>query len=515
MGWNPFARAAAPAPRREPRLRLPSTGALRDFTAGTVDLLTADFPALARSGNASLRPALRTMRARSRQLAENNDYMREFLRTLVKKVLGADGIRLTVRAMRDDKVTVDQADSDYLEAQFAEWAKVGTCTVCGRYSFADVQRLALTSAARDGELLVRIVRGFPNRWGLALQLIESDVLDENLNVAAGAGFGGIDKPLENEIRMGVERDQWGRVAAYHILTRHPGDDLGYRQGGTRYERLPARDVIHFFLPDRIDDARGAPWAWTAIRRLHMTGGYEEAELVAARLGASKGGFYETESGDELTGDGEDGDGNLIHDATPGQFERLPVGVKFKAYDPQHPSGNFGPFMKAILRGAAAGVGMSYNALAKDLEGVNYSSLRQGELDDREQWRLLQGLAINKLCAPVYSAWLDMGLLTGGIALPPSKRAKFDSAVWHPRGWPWVDPTKDIAADQEAVAMGVKSLTQVCAERGVDFEDVLRERKRELALAKQYGVELVLGKPATPPPAKPAPVDDEQQQETLP
>ncbi len=507
MRWNLFARREpAPAPavrRREPSFK-PPRASLRDFQGGVVDMLTSDAPLLTRSGNAAIRPALRVMRSRSRQLAENNDYMREYLRVLVKKVLGHKGIRVAVRAMRDAN-TVDQVDSDYLEQSFETWAAEGTCTVCGRYSWNDVQQMVLRTAARDGEILVRMVKGFPNRWGFALQLIEADQLDENLNVARGAGYGGIDKPTANEIRMGVERDPWGRVVAYHVFNRHPGDDIGIWQDQTRYMRLDAADTLHVFMPDRVDDARGAPWAWTSLRRLLMMGGYEEAELVAARLGASKGGFFEETVDGEVTGDGSDAAGNIIQDVQPGQFERLPPGVTFKAYDPQHPTAGFGAFMKIMLRGAAAGGGVGYNGIAKDLEGVNYSSLRQGELDDRDFYKLIQDWLVRKLCAPVYTAWLDMGLLKpGALALPPSKRDKFNAAVWHPRGWPWVDPQKDITADAQAINLGVKSRTQVCAESGVDFEDVLRQTRQDLDLAEKYKIPLGTGDPKLMPPA---PADD--------
>lgn len=517
MRWNPFARSAvASADRTEPTVEIPkstgrprgifATGGLRSFSAGTVDLLTADFQAWIQSGNAALRPALRTMRARSRSLAENNDYMKAFLGTLDKKVLGPEGIRLTVRAMRPDGTTVDQQDSDYLEASFAEWAKKGNCTVCGRYSFKAVQRLVLRTAGRDGEILVRMVRNFANKWGFALQLFEGDVLDEDLNVPRGAGHGGIDKPIDNEIVMGVERDPWKRVVAYHVLTRHPGDDLfGGWQGVARYTRIPAAEVLHLFIPDRVDDARGAPWAWTAIRRLQMTGGYEEAELVAARLGASKGGFFEEEDGSETPSDWQDSvTQQPVREVQPGQFDVLPAGVKFKEYNPTHPNANFGAFLKAVLRGAAAGLGVSYNGLARDLEGVNYSSLRGGELDERDYWCVLQQWLVEELCEPAYSSWLDMSLLTGALALPPSKRDKFDADVWHARGWPWVDPSKDIDAAAGEIELGINSLTRIAAARGVDLEDVFRERRREIDLAKQYGVELGLPKRQPQPPQQPQP-----------
>lgn len=503
--WGPRPTVDLPAMRNEPKFRVPSVPlSKRAFNGAIVDALTADLPAILQSGNASLRPALKVLRSRSRQLAENNDYAKAFLRQLTQKVLGPDGFKLVVRALQPDG-TVDKADSDYLEASFLEWAKRGTCTVCGRYSFVEVQRLALTTMARDGEVLIRLVKGWKgNRFGLALQLIEVDQLDENLNIARYAGHGGVQMAADSEVRLGVERNPWGRVVAYHIFTASPVDDISTWQGQYRYQRIPADEMIHLFVPDRLDDSRGAPWMYTAIRRLQMMGGYEEAELVAARLGASKGGFFEEAVGNELdgSGDGKDEDGNIVDNVEPGQFQRLPKGVTFKEYNPQHPTSGFPVFLKAMLRGAAAGVGISYNSWGRDLEGVNYSSMRLGELDEREMWRFVQGLMVDRLLDGVWQPWLDMAMLTGALRLPPSKRAKFDAATWRPRGWPWVDPQKDIAAESEAVALGIRSLTQICAERGVDFEDVIRERAHENEIAKQYGVEIFIGPPRPAPGTMP-------------
>jgi lambda family phage portal protein len=506
MVWHPFRR---PAPIVEERVapsfaipKMPRQTARRSFNAASIDSLLADMMPNLQSGNAALRPSLRIMRGRSRHLAENNDYMRSFLMRVRDKVLGANGMRLIVRAMKD-ATTVDQADSAYLEKEFSAWAKKGNCTVCGRYSFTEVQRLVLTTQARDGEILVRMVRGFKNRWGFALQLLESDHLDENLNVACGAGaMMGVAIPFDNEIRMGVERDRWKRVVAYWIRTTNPADDLSAMIGITQYTRVPADEFLHVFIPDRADDARGAPWAWTAIRRLQIMGGYEEAELVAARLGANKGGFYKemTDSALEEAATGLTTDGELLRESTPGEFGVLPPGVDFVPYNPDHPNSGFDTFIKSMLRGVAAGIGVSYNGLARDLEGVNFSSMRAGELDERDMWRFLQGRLREELCEPVYSAWLDMSLLTGALNLPPSKRDKFDADVWKGRGWPWVDPQKDITAAAQAVDLGTLTLTQILADQGLDIEDVFRERAAELKMAEQYKVPLGTGAPKLAPQA---------------
>ncbi|MCI0539082.1 MAG: phage portal protein [Verrucomicrobiales bacterium] len=78
------------------------------------------------------------------------------------------------------------------------------------------------------------------------------------------------------------------------------------------------------------------------------------------------------------------------EVSPGQFETRPVGFEFQTFDPQHPTQAFPFFVKTFLRGIASGLGVSYNTLANELEGVNFSSIRAGVSDEREEIRFRAG-----------------------------------------------------------------------------------------------------------------------------
>ena len=65
--------------------------------------------------------------------------------------------------------------------------------------------------------------------------------------------------------------------------------------------------------------------------------------------------------------------------------------------------------------------------------------------------------------------------------------------WVPRGWQWVDPRNEIEATVTAIQNGLMTNTQALAERGLDIEDVIRERQAEQELLASYGVTV----PATP------------------
>lgn len=458
----------------------------RQFDAAKVDRLTAGWTTSSLGPNAEIRHALSTLRARSRNLATNNDYGKRFIKMLTTNVLGEAGIRLVPHVLNaQGKPDVD--NNERINDAWLEWCEKGICTVDGHLSQVDVQSLALRSIARDGENLARHIRGSTanNRFGYALQLIEAEHLDESYERQ---------NTRQNRVVMGVEINNWKRPLAYHILTEHPYD-FGYSSAGQQKRtRVPAKDIIHSYSLDRINQLRGVPWMHTAMRRLDMLGGYEWAELVASRASAGKMGFYTSPDGDSPGADETDasGEGGFIEDFEPGHIGLLPEGYGFQGWDPQHPNGAFKDFVKAILRGAASGLNVSYNALANDLEGVNYSSLRQGALDDRDAWRCLQHWFISDFLLPIYREWLVMAITTGALPLPMRKIQDFMNPRWKPRGWQWVDPLKEVKANIEAIKFGLKSRSDVHAEQGRDIEDTFEELMLEDALAETKKINITAG-----------------------
>jgi lambda family phage portal protein len=173
---------------------------------------------------------------------------------------------------------------------------------------------------------------------------------------------------------------------------------------------------------------------------------------------------------------------------PGAIEELPMGTTFQSWNPDHPTGNYSSFVKSTLRGIAAGLGVSYNMLANDLEGVNYSSIRAGLLDERSHYMAVQKWFIETLVTPVFEGWLETNILNGTINLPTAKLDKFNAPDWKPRRWAWVDPLKDQQASVLAVENQLKSKRQVVSEMGGDYESVLREIKQDEELADDVGLE---------------------------
>lgn len=241
----------------------------------------------------------------------------------------------------------------------------------------------------------------------------------------------------------------------------------------------------------------------ALTRLKMLDGFEEAALVNARVAASKMGFFISPEGDGFIGDDYDNHAPIMS-AEPATFTQLPQGMDFKAFDPSQPTDNFADFEKAILRGIASGLGVSYVSLANNLEGVSYSSIRQGTIEDRDHFKMMQQFMIDAFIDPVYRAWLEMAITVGKLNLPMGKYDLFaDNVIYRPRGFAWVDPQKEINASVTALNNGIVTLQDIHAQYGKDTEDVFEQINRESELADRYGIDTAFQPYGTKLPAQPS------------
>ena len=449
------------------------------FSGASQNRLLNNFVLSSKSADSEIRPSLRVLRNRSRDLARNNAYARRYINVYVDNIVGSKGVHLQVRS-RDPNGKLDSFANGLIERRWKEWGY--NCTADGKLSWIDCQRLFAETFARDGEVLIRLIKNFDNPNKFAIEFIESDFLDHDLNLQLTNG---------NQVRMGVEINKFGKPINYHLLKVHPNDDLvvsDYR--GAKYNIVPADEIIHYYHQERPHQTRGIPPLSACLRDLKMLDGYMEAELVAARVGASKMGFFKSQDGDSYTGEDKIDNNNPVMFAEAGTFEQLPMGTEFQSFDPQHPTTAFKDFTKSIIRSIASSLNVSYCTLANDLESVNYSSIRQGALEERNFFQCEQYKMIRNFHDVIYSKWLEMTLLTDLLGgLPPSKLPKFNNPIWRARGWQWIDPKKEVEALKIGVENGFLSHQDVQAGYGRDVEDVFSQIQSDKELADKFGIQL--------------------------
>jgi len=460
----------SPAPRR----------GRRAYEGAMVSRLTSDWVTSSTSADAEIDSSLIRLRNRSRQLCRDSSYARQAMRAIASNVVGR-GIRMQGRVMMlRGGGRLDQTVNGRIEQAWQTWSHADRCHVAGKLSLSEMLRLAIRSVAESGEVFVRIV---PEAFGrsrvpLGLEIIEADYCDEGKTSGPDASG--------NEWRMGVKLNRWGRPIAYQFRTRHPGDVSG--SVGYAVAEVPADQIIHLFVSERPGQTRGTPWLASAIKRLHHLAGYEEAEVVRARATSSLMGFIQSPEG-ELQGD-EVYDADRVSNFEPGVFKYLGPGETVEVPQLNSPGNQFEPFLRAMLRAVSAAIGCSYESISRDFSQTNYSSSRLALLEEREEWRTLQDWMVEHFLQPVFERWLAAAVGSGALILPGYEVApeRFEAVRWFPRGWAWVDPTKEVKAYEGAVRAGFKTQAQVVAEGGGDLEDLLVARAAEVDRAEQLGLQ---------------------------
>jgi lambda family phage portal protein len=503
---------AAPEPARSVRT-LWRPPAARAYAAAGGGRLSLDWSGGTSSADAEISTSLSALRNRSRQLCRDNAYARRAREIVVSNVVHCGiGLQAGVASTRGRLM---QRINDDIEMAWREWGEAGTCHTGGALAMPEFMRVAIAQVFEAGEVFIRMHRRpfGGGRVPLALELVESERLAESWTPVSQA---------RGIVRLGIEVDEWQRPVAYYVRGRHPGDVRTSPEETERLERVPAADMIHLRLIHRWPQTRGEPWLHATARRLRDMDGYAEAEIVAARASASYMGFIR--SPETPVPDVVDEQQRQI-EFQPGMIEHLAPGEEFVGWNPSRPNNAMDPFFRLMLREVAAGLGVSYESLSRDYSQSNYSSSRLALLDDRDLWRMLQGWFIRQFLEPLYREWLQLAVLGGAV---PSIRPdeflvnprKFREHRWKPRGWSWVDPTKEVDAYTQAVKSGFLTVSDVVAATagGADIEDVLQARRRELDMMAE--LDLAFETSATPaqptdaPTAQPGPEPEDERERVV-
>jgi lambda family phage portal protein len=437
----------------------------RQYAAGKNNRLVGDRNNFNYSANQDVRGSIRQLRANGRALARDNDYFIGFLKKLDANVIGTYGMKPQVDAKKADNTKKEDLNRK-VENEWKQWCRKQHCDVTGQSSLRNLASLALRTMATDGEFLIRLIFDGDSPYGLKLQMLDADWLDEDYNADI--------RESGNRVVMSVEYDKYDKPVAYWFTdpkwstTSVPG--LKVVPNTVQRLRVPAELIIHRFIKDRVGQGRGITWAHGAVLTMNQLDGFDEAELVGARINASNMAFV---SPPAPLDPGEATSGTINTEVAPGQILEIPAGYTVHEFSPNKPQDQ--SFSTRMLRKIASSLGVSYSTLTSDLTEVNFSSIRAGTIEEREVWRMLQQWLAENLYQDVYEKWL---MFNASRLIPVSALDQVMFPIWRGRGFEWVDPLKDVNADIAAINRGLKTITEVLAERGHDFEEVMEQHKYE-------------------------------------
>ena len=180
-------------------------------------------------------------------------------------------------------------------------------------------------------------------------------------------------------------------------------------------------------------------------------------------------------------------------AQPGVINHLAPGDKLKMNRSETPNSTYLPFDKSLMRSAAKAAGSSFEDVSGDYSDTSFSASRLAmETPHRINMRR-RATITEKLYRAVYSAWLEEMIETGQIVLPKSAlpfyaaRDVYLQSAWLGSGRIQADPLKAAQAVVLELEHGLTTLGDALAERGLDLEEVIEQRKAEMQMLLEAGL----------------------------
>ena len=398
-----------------------------------------------------------TITLRCRDLAKNNEAVIGILRNLTRNVIGANGFTLQSKAQPVELRPI----IENLWREYNSGANHAV-SVDGHAGGRDFDMLVLRSLVIDGECFIRRVYDPMSKFGWRYEVIDSMQIDPMYMVEETVDG--------NRIFMGIEISPQGREVAYYY---RPTMDEQYYSGPRI--RIDAKDVIHLFRREFASQYRGISMLAGAAMSLKQLDDYRAAELVHAQIGSCCMGVWvwnNQNPDDIITDSSADDKGEFIREIKPGIFPIAPRG-----YEPrflQNPGSNtqFPAFVKNLLRSIMNSLGISYNKGSGDYESVNYSSLREASLEDRENYAELQQFIIENWKSVQFRDFIGSAYVNGFIRT--NRLSEVRPHKFFGRRFAWVDPAKEIRAKKEEMAMMLTSPQAELEARGLDPDEVIAD-----------------------------------------
>ena len=353
-----------------------------------------------------------------------------------------------------------------------QWAGTTDCDADGRHDLNGLMRLALRCIAESGEVLIRRRTRRPGdglEVPVQLQVMEPDYIDSELREYGKA-------PGGNKIVQGVEFDLLGKRAAYWLFSDHPGATSNPTRISSR--RVPVDGVIHAFDTLRTGQVRGMSWFAPLLLRFNDFADYEDAMLMKQKIAACLAVITSDSTGDgQPLGVGKDSD--AIDSLEPGMIMNVPPGRDIDVVTPPQNT-DYQSFAPAQLRAIASGLGLSYEDLTRDYQGLPFSAARMSRLSHYKRvksWR--DDIVRLQLLDPIWG-WFQETAATMNIRVPAT-------TTWNFPPMEMIEPDKEGLATQRNVRTGIQSYREVIQERGKNYDNHLAEMEKCFTELRKKGI----------------------------
>jgi capsid protein len=411
----------------------------------------------------------------------NSGLFKQILNDMVLYSVG-DGIKAQSHASTPEM-------QERYEAYFAEKGK--RIDITNRFSFYNCQAILLRGMIRDGDSFAAKVR---NATGDAkLQLMEAhrigDPLEETVVIPG--------------IHDGIVYGPYGEYTAVNV----------YKSDGSNRQIL-AQSMMHVVDHEYASGARGVPLMQSSILSIQ-----DSMEILALEKQACKdngdvvrtisknGGVLDQDTANEL-GALNTPSYTSIANTMGGKLLVLDQGESLNSFQSNRPNSTFVGFLQALERDIAQGV-LPYEFVG-DSSKLGGATVRLVTAKAGRVFAKYQTIVIEQFCVPTWGYIIGQGIAAGDIPDDP----KWTEVSWTTPKSVTVDAGREAANDRADVEMGLLSMSELYAQRGLDFRTEMNKRAADMVhiqdLAKQYGIPFeLLFRPTNTPIGTVEAVDEDE------
>jgi len=235
-------------------------------------------------------------------------------------------------------------------------------------------------------------------------------------------------------------------------------------------------MSHLKFVERIRQTRGVSVFASVYQRLDDLKDYEESERIAARIGAAFA-LAITKTIDAGPGATTSASWREM-DIAPGIIaDNLQPGEKVEQIGSERPSNLLGEFRTTQLRSIAGGSNAGFSSISKEYEG-SYSSQRQELMEQNNIYLSIRKEFTSAFVDPIYLNFIRMIVAQGFVSLAGVDLNTVFDAEHVGRGIPYIEPKREVEADEKKVQSGFSSRTQIILERGGNPQIVRKQIEQE-------------------------------------
>lgn len=446
--------------------------AIRNYDAAGYGNGNANWRVSNQSAEVTDRYDRETVRARTRDLERNSDMLNSVISAFKRNVFGS-GYALTPKTVSED------VDKKLLNA-WKRWCKKQNCDVTGTQNFNQIMRMCVQRKKIDGGIL--ILKRYTNQGFIPFQLqtMEVDELDISQMQPKNKG---------NRVVGGIEYNRWNRPEGYWFRQY---DIDGSQILNSVY--VDAKNVIFYFTKRRPSQIREMSDLSPTVTRIRDANEFMTAVSVKERIAACLAVFIKktvpsnSPGRSNINTSGKSSyDGKTI---APGMIREMDPNDEIQVVNPNGQSTDATTYLKLMQHMIGAGQGLSYEATSRDMSETNYSSARQGMIEDGLTYADEKELLM-EVMDEIYETFVISCVLAGVIEAPDfwEDKEKYLEHRWTEAPKKWIDPAKEATANRIALSTGQKTFKEISAENGKDWQEQMDEILDVLEYAEARGLNL--------------------------